>query len=214
VFKARTQARTALLDPRFPTRAPGLVAVVVDYDPVAWIRCPVLGEDRSDWHDRVLAALAQDFGLGAGGNDHSALDAILDRTADDPLSHTATFLSIRKPGDRPALMVVDVADEEVTLLEHGDPERYLTFEDLFDAPGSVVEQPRTSPTPDTELHQTARTGGDGTMLIRAHRRLRSDPVTHLVAFGFLSGPKLGKRLFSADLLLRSVAVETADGRRL
>jgi len=37
------------------------------------------------------------------------------------------------------------------------------------------------------------------MLVRAHRRLLSAPVTHLVAFGFMSGPKLGKRLFSADL---------------
>lgn len=63
MFGARTQGRLSLLDPRFPTRAPGLLAVLVDYDPVAWLRCPVIGEDRSDWHDRALGALTQDWGL-------------------------------------------------------------------------------------------------------------------------------------------------------
>jgi hypothetical protein len=215
MFKTRTQARTALLDPRFPTRAPGLAAVVIDYDPVAWLRCPVQGEDRTAWHDRSLAALTEDWRLRAGGDAHRKVDAALNRTADDPLSHDATFLSIRKPEDGTAMLFVDVADEEVTLLEHGDPERWLTFEDLFEAPGMVVDAPRATPrTEDTELRQTARTGGAGEMLIRAHRRIVSDPETHLTAFGFLSPPKLGKRLFTADLMIRSIRVETADGQRL
>ena len=215
MFKTRPQARAALLDPRFPSRAPGLVAVVIDYDPLAWLRCPVLGEDRTAWHDRSLAALTEDWGLKAGDDVHRILHAVLDRTADDPLSHDATFLSIRKPEDGTAMLFVDVTDEEVTLLEHGDPERWLTFEDLAGSPGMIVDAPRSrSRTEDTELRQTARTGGEGEMLIRAHRRIPSDPETHLTAFGFLNPPKLGKRLFTVDVMIRSIRVETADGQRL
>jgi hypothetical protein len=55
-------------------------------------------------------------------------DAMMNRMAADPLSHEATPLSIRKPGDGTAMVFVDVADEEVTLLEHGDPDRWLAFE--------------------------------------------------------------------------------------
>jgi hypothetical protein len=215
VFKARTQARTALFDPRFPSRAPGLVAVLIDYDPAAWLRCPVLGEDRTEWHDRSLAALTQDWGLQPGGSAHQIFDNVLNRTADDPLSHDATFLSIRKPGDGTAVVCADVTEEEVTLLEHGDPDRWLAFEDLIGEPGIVVDAPREKPrTVDTELRQTARTSGDGQMAIRAHRRIPSDPETHLTAFGFLSRPKLGKRLYSADMMIRSIRVETVDGQLL
>jgi hypothetical protein len=52
------------------------------------------------------------------------------------------------------------------------------------------------------------------MLIRAHRRIPSDPEKHQTAFAFMSRPKLGKLLRSADLLIRSIRVETADGQRL
>jgi hypothetical protein len=216
VFKARTDARTALFDPRFPSRAPGLVAVLIDYDPAAWLRCPVLGEDRTQWHDRSLAALTQDWGLRPGANAHQVFDKALNRTADDPLSHDATFLSIDKPGDGTAMVFVDVADEEVTLLEHGDPERWLAFEDLIDAAGMVVGAAREKPrTVDTELRETARTSGDGKeMGIRAHRRIPSDPETHLTAFGFMSRPKMTKRLATAHQMIRSIRVETVDGQVL
>jgi hypothetical protein len=216
VFKARTQARTALFDSRFPTRAPGLVAMLIDYDPAAWLRCPVLGEDRTAWHDRSLTALTQDWGLRPGGNMHQVYDNVLNRTADDPLSHEATFLSIDKPADGTAIVCVDVADEEVTLLEHGDPDRWLAFDDLFDAPGIVVGASREKPrTVDTELRETARTSGDGKeMLIRAHRRIPSNPETHLTAFGFMNRPKVTKRLATAHQLIRSIRVETVDGQHL
>jgi hypothetical protein len=210
VFKARTEARAALLDPRFPTRAPGLVAVVIDYDPVAWLRCPVEGEDRTEWHDRALTAVSQDWGLRVGGNQHQKLDAVLDRTADDPLSHTATFLAIRKPSDGTAVLCVDVADEEVTLLQHGDQDRWLAFEDLLGSPGIVLDKPPRKPLPDTDLRETSRTGGSGDMLLRAHRRLLTDPVTYLTAFGFFSPPKLSQLMLSAHQLVRSIRVESAD----
>lgn len=34
--------------------------MIIDYDPAAWLRCPVTGDDRTQWHDRALAALTKD----------------------------------------------------------------------------------------------------------------------------------------------------------
>lgn len=144
---------------------------------------------------------------------HQIFDGVLNRTADDPLSHDATFLSIRKPQDGTAMMFVTATDEEVTLLEHGDPQRWLAFEDLVGAPRRHVVEPDAT-LPDTEWRQGSRTDGESQTLIRAHRRLPSDPVTHLTVFGFLSRRSRRAHRRSAHLLIRSIRVETMDGQRL
>lgn len=208
MFRSRSAAREALFDARFPTTAPGAAAVVIDYDPAVWVRCPVGSEDRTDWRDRVLSAYDQDFKLTPTSAAHLMLAAVLDRVADDPLSPTATFLSIRSATDDPAIVTVRVADEELTMLEVGDPERYVDFDDLTLGEGS----------PPNRIAGFADIGmmplGEGGVLLRAWRRVPTEPPLHVTVFGMINGRKKGPRLDSTIALAKSVMVETSDGQRI
>jgi hypothetical protein len=90
--------------------------VVIDYDPVTWLRCPTAGQDRTEWHDRTLAAVAADLKLAQGTAPYVMYDAIFNRVADDQLSYTASFLSIGKAKDVPCVVSIRVAYEELTLM--------------------------------------------------------------------------------------------------
>lgn len=206
MFGSRNAARKGLLDPRFPTKAAGAAAVLIDYDPVMWVRCAVGGEDRTDWRDRVLGAYDQDFRLDPVGEEHLYLAAVLDRIADDPMSTTATFLSIRSAQDEPVIVTVRVADEELTMLEVGDPERYADFDDL------VLSG---APKPNRvggfgEIGMTS--SGEGGVLLRGWRKVPIDPPVHITTFGMIGGRKKGARLDGTIALARSVMVETPDGQ--
>ncbi|MGZ4437563.1 MAG: hypothetical protein ACXVWU_06930 [Nocardioides sp.] len=131
--RSSVEARTRLLNTDFPCSSPGVELVRVDYDPAVWTRCPTRGEDRTTWAEQTLAAYVEDLGLSAEDPLRLRLAEALGRIADDPLSHTCTFVHLPTTGsgkDGQILVWVDVADEEVTLLEHGTPETFLAFTDL------------------------------------------------------------------------------------
>ena len=206
---AATAARSALYDPDFSCRAPGVARMEVLYDPASWLRCPSVGHDRTKWRDRALTAYAEDLGWTSGDSRAEALAAALDRIADDDLSRSATFVHIPPSLQEPASLAwVNVFDEELTLLEHQDPERYLAFLDLDpDRPEKVRSFPGG-------WREASKFGTDcGALLIfkQAQRRVALDPLVYSTGGGFAA---TGKN--SAEVL--GVIVRTrlydAAGKRL
>ena len=182
-----TAARAALYDPAFECRAPGVARMEVLYDPARWLRCPSVGHDRTEWRDRALTAYAQDLGWVSGDDRATALAAALDRIADDELSHTATFVHIPPSLQQPVSLVwVNVFDEELTLLEHQDPERYLAFLDLDpDRPEKVRSFPGG-------WRESSKFGTDGAGLLifrRAQRRVALDPPAYITGGGYAATGK-------------------------
>jgi len=182
-----TAARAALHDPTFVCRAPGVARMEVLYDPALWLRCPSVGHDRTEWRDRAVAAYAEDLGWPSGDPRATALGGALDRIADDELSHTATFVQIPPSLDEPALLAwVNVFDEELTLLEHEDPERYLAFLDLDpDRP----ERVRRFPGGWREATTFAMDGSGLTIMVRAQRRADIEPPVYITGGGFAPSGK-------------------------
>lgn len=168
-------ARTALRDPVFPTRnLPAAGPLRVDYDPAVWVRCPVPGEDRTDWRAAVLSVFTADLGSAP-----AALGAVLDELADADLRHAADFVLI--PADlgpqMPALASLDVLDEELMLLEHGDPAPYLAFEGVASRPRPVRSFPGG-----WRYATSGRDATRGQSLLRAHRL--AAPGVHVVGTAF------------------------------
>jgi hypothetical protein len=182
IFRKRvpTTAREALRDPVFPPRADLRVDLVVDYDAARWVRCPVRGEDRTTWRDAVLDAFAADLGWSTGRREAEVMGRVLDGTADSPLDDDATFLLFDLGHDTATVLTLDLADEEVTLLEHGNPETFLTFGDLD------IGQPARVETFPGGVRYATRHGvdeaGRPVVHLRVHRLLT--PELHLVGIAF------------------------------
>lgn len=204
-----TTAREALFDPEFACTAPGVAGVHIDYDPALWVRCPGVGQDRTDWRDRVLEAYATDLAWAGNSYERRALGAALDQVANDPLPHTANFLMIDGKLKSPAATAhLDVGDEELMLLEHGDPEVFLRFHDID--PG-LNENPK-------DYYQgwrwvTHMSPEEGGLLIhvRAHKPLATAPPLHLTGFGFCGG---GKQSAQMAALFSRTRVRTDDDQLL
>ncbi len=179
--RPRDSARRALFDPEFACRIPGVPTVRVDYDPTVWVRCPAACEDRTDWVARVLAAYDEDFGWSADSTDHRQLETVANVVADDDLHYTGNFVMFPAKLRRPVVATIDVLDEELTLLEYGDPERFLGFLDVDpDARPDVKEFVKL-------VRWSSRTGMDEGQIvyhIRGHRLLAADPPVHVVGVGF------------------------------
>lgn len=174
-------ARRALFDPKFGCRVPGVDTVRVDYDPTVWVRCPSVGVDRTEWVVRVLAAYEQDLGRTPLTPEHHHLETALEVIADSDLHYTANFAIFPPKLARPVIATIDVLDEELTLLEYGDPDRFLGFRDV---------DPEA--TPDVKdwikgVRWASRAGLDDDQFIRltrAHRLLADDPAVHEIGVGF------------------------------
>jgi hypothetical protein len=202
-------ARQLLFDPVFACTAPGVTELRVDYDPAVWVRMPALGQDRTIWVEQVQAAYADDLGWGPGSPEHAKIDAAANEIADTGLSYTANFITFPSGPTDFALAHVHVLDEELTLLEYGDPEAYLTFADVD--PG----RPRKVQT----FPQGWRYGmagfvdpvsGPGSH-VRGHKRLDLDPVLHVVGIGLSRGKGIAGDVMS--VFARS-HVALTDGRVL
>ncbi|MGZ4749006.1 MAG: hypothetical protein ACXVYY_18160 [Oryzihumus sp.] len=199
--RSSVEARTRLLNTDFPCSSPGVELVRVDYDPAVWTRCPTRGEDRTTWAEQTLAAYVEDLGLSAEDPLRLRLAEALGRIADDPLSHTCTFVHLPTTGsgkDGQILVWVDVADEEVTLLEHGTPETFLAFTDLD--PGHP-EQPQVF---QNGWSASAKMGldedGQSQWIFRNHRVFEQGTAgsVHVTAGGF--GGRSADRLPMGELL--------------
>jgi hypothetical protein len=209
--KRAETARRALFQRDFPSEtAPGVTGLVVDYDPALWVRCPSLGQDRTQWHDDVLAAFAQDLEWPADDVRRKALSDALDEVANDPLAHTANFMLVPAELDEsPVIAYVDVADEELNLLERGEPDQFLTFADVDPSYGGKV---RTFPQGwRWNSHIGTEPGGAMLIHLRAHKTIDVSPPVHVVGVGFAS-----KGTRSGDLLslFADVRVLLDDGREL
>ena len=212
-------ARSALKDPVFPCSTPGVTAVHVDYGPAVWVRTPGPGQDRTDWVEAHLAAYATDLGLSASDDLVLAARATLDLVADTAPGHTCDFVSLQSTGRESGMLAyVNVVDEELGLLEHGDPKAFTTMADLA-AQGGSLQRPGYFPTrhqprswqvsdvqsPDRETLTT-------TWLQRAYRCIEADggrPPVHLYAGGFHSQPRSGAQMLS---LFTRVDVQLVEPR--
>ncbi|MGI9156298.1 MAG: hypothetical protein ACR2FG_06630 [Marmoricola sp.] len=196
-------ARRALFEPEFACRAPGVNTIRVDYDPAVWVRCPSIGVDRTDWVARVLAAYDEDHGWSASTPEHEQLATALEVIADGDLHYTANFAMFPPKLQRPVVATIDVLDEELTLLEYGDPDRFLGFRDV-DAEA----------TPDVKdwikgVRWASRSGldeGQFVRLTRAHRLLAHDPPVHEIGVGFSD-----KGRYAGELLALFGRVSLGDG---
>jgi hypothetical protein len=214
---APNTARAALKDPVFACSVPGVTAVHVDYDPAVWVRTPAPGQDRTAWVEAHLAAYATDLGLSSSDVLHQRARAALDLVADSAPGHTCDFVSLQGEAAETGMVAyVNVVDEELGLLEHGDPQAFTTMADLA-AQGGRLQKPQYWPIkrqPRSWLvssvqsldRETLRT----TWLERAYRRIEADgtrPAVHLYAGGFHSQPRSGGITFS---LFTKVDVQLAD----
>ena len=131
-------ARSALRDTGFPCAIEGLT-VQLDYDASVWTRQPRQGEDRTAWVEQHTAAYAADLGLAPGDPQLAAARQALEEAADRLVTHTVDLVALPQParGLLPAVLYVDVLDEELGLLEHGAPDVFLGFDDIV--PGTKVE---------------------------------------------------------------------------
>jgi hypothetical protein len=210
-------ARATLKDPVFACSVPGVAAVHVDYDPAVWVRTPAPGQDRTDWVEAHLAAYATDLGLSGTDPSLQGTRAALDLVADSAPGHTCDFVSLQGPEAETGMVAyVDVVDEELGLLEHGDPHAFVTMADLA-AQGGRLQKPQYWPIrrqPRSWLvssvqsldRETLRT----TWLERAYRRIEADgtrPAVHLYAGDLHSQPRSGGIAFS---LFTKVDVQLAD----
>lgn len=206
-----SSARRALFQPDFPcSTAPAVVGVHVDYDPELWVRCPSLGKDRTGWHDEVLAAFTTDLGWSSDEPRRRRLSDALDEVANDPLAHTANFVLVPPELDEnPVVANVDVLDEELNLLEHGEPARFLTFADVDPSYGAKV---RTFPQ-GWRWNSHIGTEPDGKTLVhlRAHKALDTSPPLHVVGVAFASR---GHRSGEVLSLFARFQVRMDDGRLL
>ena len=202
-------ARAALYDPAFECRAPGVARMEVLYDLAIWLRCPSVGHDRTEWRDRAQAAYATDLGWSSADRNYAALGAALDRVADDELSHTATFVLIPPELDEPAAVAwVNVFDEELTLLEHDDPERYLGFLDLNPA---RPERIRKGPNGWRSSSKIGVDAGNPLLMMRGQRRINSTPLLYITGGGFAGR---GKRSGDIAGVFYRTRLYDASGNRL
>jgi hypothetical protein len=207
--RRQTAARTSLFEPDFPCDAPGVAGVRVPYDPALWVRCPSTGQDRTDWHDRVLDAFAADLAWPERCFEREALDDALDKIADDLLPHTANFVMFDdKLEAPPATAHLDVADEELTLLEHGDPDTYLRFADVDPA---LDLKPRDFGQGWRWISHMGLEEGGLLIHVRAHKPLPTEPALHATGFGFCGQGKQSGLMIG---LFARTRVLTNDGREL
>lgn len=198
-----TAARTALFDPDFACTVPGLPVVRVDYDPALWVRCPVVGEDRTAWVERVLSAHEEDLRWSADAPERRRLEVALNRIANDDLHYTANFAMFPGQGERPVIAFAHVTDEELTQLEFGAPESFLAFADVD--PSARPTQ-RTFPS-GMRFSSLLAPDGDAIVLnVRGHRVLVDQPRVDLTTVGFASK---GKR--SGDLMALFTKVSVPAG---
>lgn len=201
-----TTARTALKDPVFACSTPGVAAVHVDYDPAVWLRTPAPGQDRTDWVEAHVAAYATDLGLSSSDVLVQQARAALDLVADSAPGHTCDFVSLQGPGLETGMVAyVNVVDEELGLLEHGDPEAFTTMADLA-AQGGRLQRPQFFPSRReprgwlvSDVQNLDRETLRTTWLQRAYRCIDADgnrPAVHLYAGGFHSQPRSSAPLLS------------------
>ncbi|RBY91457.1 hypothetical protein DQ244_08975 [Blastococcus sp. TBT05-19] len=194
-----TAARAALKDPVFACSTPGVAAVHVDYDPAVWVRTPKPGQDRTDWVADHLAAFASDLDLDASDVLYQHARIALDLVADSGMGHTCDFVSVQGEGQETGIVAyVNVVDEELGWLEHGDPEAFTTMADLA-AQGGELRRPEHFPTRrDPRSWRVSREQSldpetlSTTFLERAYRCIAAEagrPAVHLYGGGFYSSPQ-------------------------
>ena len=176
-------AREALRDTCFPCATAGVPSVEVDYDASIWTRTPKPGEDRTEWVAQHAAAFAVDL-----GEPVASFQPLLQPAADRLVTHTVDLVAIPQDARKVRTMVlyVDVLDDELGMLEHGDPATFLLFGDV--APEARVQTRlfgfKRDPfvfTFSDLFDPTVEPGGLGHFL-RAHRVV--SPGVHLYAMGF------------------------------
>jgi hypothetical protein len=216
---APATARAALKDPVFACSAPGVAAVHVDYDPAVWVRAPALGQDRTDWVQAHLAAYATDLVLEASDDLYRSARIALDLVADSEMGHTCDFLSLQGDGQETGVVAyVNVVDEELGLLEHGDPESFATMADLA-AQSGTLQRPTYYPT--RRQPRSWRVSGvqgrdpnslSTTFMERAYRCIEPGAgraAVHVYGGGFYSSPKSVAPLLS---LFMKVDVQLGESR--
>ncbi|RBY97115.1 hypothetical protein DQ237_05925 [Blastococcus sp. TF02-8] len=214
-----TTARAALKDSIFACSTPGVAAVHVDYDPAVWVRAPKPGQDRTDWVEAHLAAFASDLDLDASDDLYQHARIALDLVADDAAGHTCDFVSLQGQGQETGVVAyVNVVDEQLGLLEHGEPEAFVTMADLA-AQGGTPQRPQYFPTRRqprswrvSDVQSLAPGSLATTWLRRAYRCIEPDGVrsaVHLYAGGFHSQPESGAAMLH---LFTRVDVQLEDPR--
>lgn len=214
-----TTARAALKDPVFACSTPGVAAVHVDYDPAVWVRTPQPGQDRTHWVEAHLAAYAADLDLSDSDVLHQRARAALEVVADSAPSHTCDLVSLQGEGAETGVVAyVNVVDEELGLLEHGDPEAFTTMADLA-AQGGTLQRPAHFPIRrdprswlESSMHGRGPDGLTPMFVQRAHRCIEADgdrPAIHLYGGGFHGLPKSVGPLLQ---LFTRVDVRLADPR--
>lgn len=129
--KPVSTARSRLRETEFPCRVPGVRSLRIEYDAAVWTRLPHEGEDRTDWVAAHLAAYAEDLSLTEADAAYDEAREALDTAADTLLTHTADFMALPHPElGSGTVAYVDVVDTELGLLEHNDPETFVTMADL------------------------------------------------------------------------------------
>lgn len=191
------EARTTFRDAEFPCRLPGVATVRVDYDPAVWPRLPRVGVDRTAWAAGYLAAFVNDHELSQDDVRTENARRTLDILADQELSHTVDLVSLFVPPRETGIVTsVDVVDEELGLLEHGDPEVFLSFGDL--GPGLGRPQRQTFPNGRDPLAwqisvlQGRDDAGETVFHLRAYRCEEATSVTptaHLYGTAFYREPR-------------------------
>lgn len=188
-------ARAALRDPHFACAAPGVTALDLPYDASVWTRTPSPGQDRQVWVDQHAAAYATDLGLAADGAQLAGARLALEQAADRLLTHTVDLLALPQParGVRTVVLSLDVLDDELGMLEHGDPEAFLGFGDI--AP-SHRSQPTWFPHQRdadafryTTLFDPRPQPGVPGRLLRAYRQPNSEPLVHLYGMVVFDNPR-------------------------
>lgn len=194
---ASIDARATFRDPAFECRLPGVSKVQVDYDPAVWVRPPRVGVDRTEWASAYLEAFVSDLDLPAGDVRAENARRTLEIIADQEFSHTVDLVSLSVPPRETGIVAfLNVVDEELGLLEHGDPEVFLSFGDL--GPGLGRPQRTTFPNKrdprawQTSVLQALNDALQTTFHMRAYRReeaTEATPTAHLYATAFYSRPE-------------------------
>lgn len=208
--KPITAARRLLFDPDFACTVPGVDRLSVDYDPGAWVRLPTVGQDRTTWVGQVLAAYGEDLGWTPGTPEHAKITAAANEIADTALSYTASFVTFPPGPTDFGLAHVHVLDEELMLLNYGDPEQFLELADIRPVP---LKKTQTYPqgwryNSDTFIDPDSGPG----VLLRAHKRLDTTPAVHLMGIGLTRG-RSHHSAHALSLCARSRVVQP-DGTKL
>lgn len=188
-------ARAELRDSHFACAATGFTALDLPYDASVWTRTPRPGQDRQVWVDENAAAYAADLGLAAGDAQFVGVRLALEEAADRLLTHTVDLLALPQParGVRTIVLSLDVLDDQLGMLEHGDPEVFLGFQDIAPSHRSQTtwfpHQREADAFRYSTLSDPAPEPGVPGRLLRAYRQLSAEPLVHLYAMAIFDNPR-------------------------